>query len=152
MSGGRFRIEEVAPLTPEVAWARLWDLQRHSEVIPLTRVSADAPATALAHGVEFCGRTGLGPLGFDDRMRVAEWSPPTHGVPGRAVVEKTGRILGGRIEVEVVAEGSDSRVVWQQQLVLPWLPSPLRVVEKVAALLAAPGYRRVIRRLLTDHA
>lgn len=152
MSGAHFRIELVAPLAPEIAWARLWDLQRHTEVIPLTRVTADAPATALAGDVEFCGRTGFGPFGFDDRMRVVEWDPPIRDSPGRALVEKTGRVLGGRIEVAVTSEGSGSRVLWLQQLTLPWLPSPMRPLERMAALLAAPGYRQVIRRLLVDHA
>lgn len=145
-----FRIDVESTLSSETAWERLWDLQRHSVVIPLTTVTLDPPATALAQDVEFRGRTGLGPLGFDDTMRVTHWQPPSDGSPGRAVMEKTSRVLGGRIEVDIIGAGSGSRVSWHQELRLPWLPSPLRALERVAAMLAAPGYRQVIRRLLAS--
>lgn len=150
MSRASFLVDLEVPLDPEIVWSRLWDLQRHTEVIPLTTVTPDPPATVLADGVEFRGRTGIGPIGFDDTMRVTRWDPPSTTGPGRAVVEKTSGVLGGRIEVEVTDVGPGSRVVWRQELRLPWLPAPLRILESVAARLAAPGYRQVIRRLLAN--
>ena len=150
MSGAGFVVDVGTPLPPEVVWARLWDLQRHTEVIPLTTVTTVPAGAALRSGVEFCGRTGLGPLGFDDTMRVTQWRPPTGNDHGLAVVEKTGRVLGGRIRAEVTRDGSGSRIRWRQDLRLPWLPASLRPLESVAARLAAPGYRQVITRLLTS--
>lgn len=157
-----FVIDVETDLPPAVAWERLWDLDRHTATIPLTRVTVDAPATQLGEGVGFTGRTALGPLGFDDTMRVEVWRPPgpqptapqatAPGAPGRAVVVKTGRLLGGRIEVELVppsaGNGRGSAVRWRQEVRLPWLPRPLRWIEAVGARIAAPGYRWVLCRLL----
>lgn len=140
------RLESEHP--PAVAWARIWDLERHTATIPLTRVALDAPAVELAEGAGFTGRTALGPLGFDDTMRVAQWRPATQDEGGVAVVDKTGRLLGGRIEVEVTPSGVGSEVIWRQRVRLPWLPAVLRPLESLAALAAAPGYRLVLRRLL----
>lgn len=148
MSRARFRIDLEVALAPEVAWARLWDLERHSEVIPLTRVSADPPAHVLAQAVEFRGRTGVGPLVFDDTMRVDQWRPPVDDEGGHAVVGKTGRLLGGRIVVDVDPVATGSRVTWCQSMSLPWLPTRLQWLESIAARAAAPGYRMVLRRLL----
>lgn len=125
------------------AWARLWDLDRHTDVIPLTTVTPHPPATRLGTGVCFTGRTALGPLGFDDVMRVETWAPPES-----ATVVKVGRVVGGRIEVTVAPLRHGSRVVWRQTVQLPWLPARLRWAEALAARVMAPGYRQVIRTLL----
>lgn len=133
---------------PAETWARLWDLDAHTRVIPLTTVTAHPPATLLGPGVGFTGRTALGPLGFDDVMRVVEWSPPSEAGSGRAVVDKLGRVVGGRIEVTVASRRRGSLVTWRQTVRLPWLPARLRSVESLAARVVAPGYRWVIRTLL----
>lgn len=144
-----FVVRLESDLAPAVAWERMWDLDRHTTAIPFTRVGLDPPATALAVGAGFTGRTAFGRVGFDDTMRIEEWCPPTGAEPGRAVVVKTGRLLGGRIEVGVDPAGSGgTRITWRQRVALPWLPGPLRRLEWVAARLAAPGYRRVLRTLL----
>lgn len=145
---GEFVVRVDTPLAPAQAWARLWDLDAHTAVIPLTTVSLRGGATALATGVEFCGRTGIGPVGVDDPMRVLVWEPPS-ATAGRAVVAKTGNVIGGRIEATAapVADGG-TRITWRQQVELPWLPSPVSGVESLAAGVAAPGYRMVLHRLL----
>lgn len=141
-------VQMETELEPHVAWARLWDLDQHTAVIPLTTVTLDAPALALAAGAGFTGRTALGPVGFDDTMRVVVWEPPTTG-EGRAVVAKSGALIGGRIEVIVVPFiGGGAQITWRQDVQLPWLPSRLSRLEDAAARLAAPGYRRVLRTLL----
>jgi carbon monoxide dehydrogenase subunit G len=143
-----FVVQVETHLEPRDAWARLWDLDRHTAVIPLTTVALVAPAVALAEGVDFVGRTAIGPLGFDDTMQVRAWDPPTPG-EGRALVEKTGSLVGGRIEVTVApSRGGGAQITWRQDVELPWLPSPLSWVERLAARVAAPGYRRVLRTLL----
>ena len=128
---------------PAETWARLWDLDRHTAVIPLTTVTPHPPATRLGAGAGFTGRTALGPLGFDDVMRVETWAPPES-----ATVVKVGRVVGGRIEVTVAPLRHGSRVVWRQTVQLPWLPARLRWVEALAARVVAPGYRQAIRTLL----
>lgn len=146
---GEFVLRVDTPLAPDQAWARVWDLGRHTEVIPLTRVALDPPAAELRAGAGITARTALGPLALDDTMRVDEWRPPADDTAGRAVVAKTGRAIGGHIEVTFgpVPDGG-TRITWRQQLELPWLPSPLAWLERGAAVLAAPGYRRVLRALL----
>lgn len=145
---GEFVVVVETPLTPAQAWARVWDLERHTAVIPLTTVTIHPPATALAAGARFCGRTTLGPIGFDDPMQVLVWEPPTTG-GGRAVVAKTGTVIGGRIEVTFAPDtGGGTRITWRQHVELPWLPSPLSWLEHPAARLVAPGYRMVFNRLL----
>lgn len=146
MSGFVVRVE--TELEPQAAWARLWDLERHTAVIPLTTVALDPPAVALAAGVGFTGRTHLGPVGFDDTMRVDGWVPPVGDSGGLAVVVKTSRLLGGRIEVAVATVATGSTIVWRQSVRLPWLPPSLRWLEALAARVAAPGYRMVLRRLV----
>ena len=96
----------------------------------------------------FTGRTAIGPLGFDDTMRIVQWRPPTDDVGGAAVVDKVGRLLGGRIEVEVTPFAAGSRIMWRQRVRLPWLPSRWTWVDGLAARVAAPGYRTVLQRLL----
>lgn len=143
-----FVVQVETEQPPVAAWERIWDLDRHTEVIPLTVVALEPPATALAEGAGFAGRTALGPLAFDDTMRVEVWSPPTEGGVGHAMVVKTSRLLGGRIEVEVAPVADGSRTTWRQSVVLSRLPVPLRRLEGLVARLAAPGYRLVLRRLL----
>lgn len=143
-----FIIRHESRHPPARAWAQLWDLDRHTQVIPLTTVTLDLPATELAEGSRFTGRTALGPLAFDDTMTVMEWHPPTADEGGHAVVEKTSRLLGGRIDVVVAPAAFGSVITWRQSVVLSWLPSPLRRLESLAARVAAPGYRTVLRRLL----
>ena len=143
-----FIIRHESRHPPARAWAQLWDLDRHTQVIPLTTVTLDLPATELTEGAGFTGRTALGPLGFDDTMTVTEWHPPTADEGGHALVVKTSRLLGGQIDVVVEPAAGGSAITWRQGVVLPWLPSPLRWLEGLAARVAAPGYRTVLRRLL----
>lgn len=146
MSEFVIRLESEHP--PAVAWARMWDLERHTATIPLTRVALDAPAVELAEGAGFTGRTSLGPLGFDDTMRVLVWEPPSAS-GGRAVVTKTGAVIAGRIEATFAPSGGGkTQITWRQDVQLPWLPSRLSWAEGLAARVAAPGYRRVLRTLL----
>jgi carbon monoxide dehydrogenase subunit G len=130
-----FELELHAPDPPDVVWARLWDLDRHTAAVPLTRVTGRAGADG-----RFVARTSVGPLGFDDVMVVRTWDPPR-----RAVVDKVGRVITGGIEVDLVPVGAGTRVRWQQGYAVPLLP------DRVAAL-AAPvvrrGYRRALARIV----
>lgn len=144
----QFVVQVETELEPQVAWARLWDLDRHTVVIPLTTVALDPPALAMAAGAGFTGRTGIGRFGFDDTMRVDVWEPPATG-EGRAVMTKTGSLIGGQIVVSFAPSGGGkTQITWRQDVELPWLPSRLSVLERIAARVAAPGYRWVLRTLL----
>ena len=149
LPAGEFVVRVAVPITPAHAWSRVWDLDRQTEVIPLTVVSLQPPASEPAAGAAFCGRTALGPLGFDDPMTIQVWEPPPT-APGRVLVEKTGRAVGGRIEMTFDAVAGGTVVTWRQRVELPWLPAPMAALEQVLARLVAPGYRAVLRRLLAE--
>ncbi|MDX3259916.1 SRPBCC family protein [Streptomyces sp. NPDC093228] len=111
-------VERVTRLTVDQAWRRLTDWPRHGAVVPLTRVSVLTPQPT-AEGTVFVARTGLGPLTFDDPMRVARWRPPT-----LCRLVKQGRLVTGWAEIEVHPLGTEgSRVVWREDLAVRLLPA-----------------------------
>ena len=140
---------------PEQVWARLWDLDRHTSAIPLTTVAADlatsgerdaaaAPSpSGLRQDARFTARTALGPVGFDDDMVVRAWDPPR-----RAVIDKVGRVLTGRIEVHLRPAGPDTQLRWAQTFGAGL--GTLRVPGAVAGLAARPvraAYRQALVRI-----
>lgn len=112
-----FRLERVAPLPAEQAWLRLTDWPRHTDVVPLTRVTVlTPPPTAV--GTVFVARSGVGPLAFDDTMEVVAWRPPT-----LCRLAKRGRVVTGWAEIEVHPHGAErSHVVWRADLSVSLLP------------------------------
>ena len=134
-----FEVHLLVPGPPEQVWARLWDLDRHTAAVPLTTVSAGASSPVLREGARFTARTALGPVRIDDDMLVRSWEPPRH-----AVVDKVGRLLSGRIEVHLRAEGADTRLRWTQTFGAAW------VHDALAGWAARPvraAYRRTLVRI-----
>ncbi|MFX0539654.1 hypothetical protein ACQBAT_01610 [Ornithinimicrobium sp. Y1847] len=123
---------------PAQVWERLWDLDRHTAAIPLTETTSTSGP--LGAGATFVARTGLGTLGFDDRMVVRRWEPPRH-----AVIEKVGRILTGRIEVTLDPAGPDrTELRWRQRYGVSHLPDRLAGLARPAV---AAAYRGALRRI-----
>ncbi len=131
----RFSIDLIVPGEPADVWRRLWDLDRHTAAVPLTT----ATGGPLGPGVRFRGRTGVGPLGFDDVMVVRGWEEPRH-----AVVDKVGPVLRGTIEatLEPVRDGTLLR--WRQSFGATFLPD--RVVA-LAGPVVRTGYLGALRRI-----
>ncbi len=108
--------------------AQVWDLlvdwHRHAGWVPLTSMRVDENG---GHGVgsTFVGRTAIGPVGFDDVMRVAAWRPPDGEAPGRLRVEHVGRVVGGEAGLEVRPVTPDRCTVtwWEDMRLLPGLPA-----------------------------
>ena len=69
-----FIIELICDAPPDDVLRRVLDLRAHSRVIPLTRVTPEVAADQLAVGTVFVARTSVGPVGFDDPMRVDQLS------------------------------------------------------------------------------
>ena len=143
----RFRIQIDTPLPPGEAWDRLLDLTAHDVVIPLTDLREGAvPARAIADGHGFLAWTGIGPVGFHDPMTVTSIEHPSGDAgAGRARIVKTGRAVGGEVEIRVEPAPGGSRIVWDQDWRLPWAP---RLADALSAPPARLGYRYVIGRLL----
>ncbi len=109
-------IEVKAPV--ERVWARITHWPAHGRWIPLTtvRVTSAEPAGV---GATFVGRTGLGPLAFDDPMEIVEWTPPVDGRPGYVRVDKHGRLVLGWAGFEVApaaGDGSRTQVRWTEDV------------------------------------
>lgn len=134
----RFVLRLGVEAPPDQAWRRLWDLDRHTGAVPLTTV-ATAGGAPLGAGTSFTARTVLGPVAVDDVMVVREWRPPH-----RAVVAKTGRLLGGTITAELHGEGPATVLRWEQEYTVRGLPGP---VSALAVPLVRAGYARTLRRI-----
>ena len=105
----------VAAPVPEV-WAAITDWPSHSAWIPLTRVSL-LSARPDGIGAEFVGRSGVGPLAFDDPMVVTDWSPPDPaGGGGYCRVRKTGSLLSGSASFRVEAAPGGSSLWWEEDV------------------------------------
>lgn len=129
------------PGRPEEAWGRLWDVDRHTRAVPLTRVSTH-DHQPLGWGQVFTARTRLGPFAIDDVMVVRSWEPPV-----AAVVEKVGSWLGGRIEVTLEPSPPGTILTWEQDFTARGLP---RAVARLVCPLVERGYARSLRAILAD--
>lgn len=131
-----FEIRLAIPGHPDQVWKRLWDLRRHTAAVPFTVVSGGP----LGPGVQFVGRTGLGPLQVDDVMTVREWEPPR-----RCVVEKIGSPLRGRIEATLHPLGGGRTLLrWRQSYAVRRLPDRLTCLTRP---LVRAGYAVALRRI-----
>lgn len=148
-----FTLQVDSPRTVADAWARLVDWKEHGAVAPLTkvavtggpaRVDSDVPTV----GEEFIARSGIGPLSFDDVMRVTavEASLPSR----RIEIEKVGRLLKGTVCIDFVpADKGGTSVVWTQDFQVALLPKFLnRLIGPVLSMAVAPGYRSAVKKLV----
>jgi hypothetical protein len=143
---GVFLVVVDVDLAAGEAWRRVLDLRMHSRVIPLTTVTGDAlSADELGRGSRFVARTALGPMGFDDPMVVDDIREPAGGGAGVARIHKEGKVIRGWIELRVTPLASGSRVEWDQDIRVRWVPT---LLEPVAAQVARAAYGTAIRRLL----
>ncbi|MEV1077449.1 SRPBCC family protein [Streptomyces sp. NPDC050211] len=141
-----FLLERTAPLPLPEAWRRLTEWPRHSEVVPLTRVTVVTPPPT-GEGTVFVARSGLGPLAFDDRMEVTVWHPPGDETPGLCRLEKRGRVITGWAELEVrLGPGGRARVVWREELGVRLVPGVFDpVVERAARYVFGRAVNRLLR-------
>ncbi|UBU18687.1 SRPBCC family protein [Nonomuraea gerenzanensis] len=126
------------PAPPEQVFALMTDWSRHQEWMFMTtarRVGED--------GLE--AYTGMRPFGFLDTMTITHWEPPT-----LVRVTHTGRVVRGRGAFRVRPHPGGSRVVWAEELELPFgvvgrAAWPL--VRPIAAAFARHCLRRLARLL-----
>lgn len=125
---------EVAAPAP-VVWNRVVDWPAHGRWVPLTRVRV-LTSRPGGVGARFVGRTGLGPLGFDDPMEVVEWTVPSTDRPGVCDVVKQGRVVLGRARFEVAPTSSGTTTVrWTEDIEL----APVRLTRPFGRLVALGG-------------
>jgi hypothetical protein len=139
---------ELPGVAADAAWQLVTDWPAHSRWIPLTTVSIDADGPAsFGLGCRFTGRTGLGPIGFDDPMTVSEWQPPTDRTAGRCRVVKRGRWLAGWAEIEVSPTAAGCRLVWTEDVRPRWTP---RAADPLVARIGTVLFDRTLRRVAAE--
>jgi len=130
-------------------WARITDWPAHGRWIPFTtvRLTGDRPDGV---GAGFVGRTGFGPISFDDSMRIVEWCPPVAGRPGHCRVEKCGRVVLGWAAFDVLsAPEGGTAVRWTEEVRL----APVRLTWPADGLIARAGrfgLARVLRSMARE--
>jgi carbon monoxide dehydrogenase subunit G len=132
----RIAAEVTVDAGPELIWRTAVDWPRQHEWIWGTRVSG-----GHGTGAKVIGRTGIGPIGFTDRMVITEWDPPR-----RCVLRHTGRVVRGTGTFEIAPRGSRSEFRWIEQIQLP-VPPPVGVLAGRAIVpIAEWGLRSSLRR------
>lgn len=141
----RFELTVRAARPAGDCFAHLTDWDAHSAAIPLTRLRHSGRPRV---GQEFVARTGVGPLGFDDPMRVELLRPPAGDrvgdLPGVVEVTKRGRVVAGRVRWTVAPATRGSVVTWSQELLIPWLPGWL---DPLVGLVGRAAYGAGLTRL-----
>ena len=137
-----FTIHRRTAVGAEAAWAAVTDLAAHTAHVPLTDVEVRGDGLAL--GTEVVAVTRLGPLAAADRMLVTALEP------GRRLrLVKTGWLLRGWADIEVVASGQGSEVRWSEEL---WLPGLRRLTRPLGDRLGPLLFGRVVDGLLAGAA
>jgi len=146
---GSFTVRREVAASAEQVWNRLVDWPAHGRWVPLTtvRVTSAGPAGV---GTTFVGRTGVGPVGFDDPMTVTRWQPPDEGREGRCTVRKTGRVVLGDADVTVRPLGpARCTVKWTETADVAGLRR-LPLAGRVTARVGALAFSRVLARMAAE--
>jgi carbon monoxide dehydrogenase subunit G len=108
-------------------WSSLVDWDLHGEWMLFTHASG---GSAVGETIE--AFTGIGRVGFLDRMTIVVWEPPH-----RAVVRHTGRVVRGSGAFEVrESSAGRSQVVWSE-----WIDLPLGALGRAGWPLVRPLVR-----------
>jgi len=137
-------------------WQLVTDWPSHSRWVPLTTVSVLGGGDGRGVGTRFVGRTGLGPIGFDDPMVVTGFVAPAGDevgdAAGRCDVDKLGGVVRGTAWFEVQPLGSARcRITWGEDVDI----APRALTGLLRPLVEAggrQGLRSVLRAFARDAA
>jgi hypothetical protein len=146
---GTFTVRREVAASADDVWNRLVDWPAHGRWVPLTTVritSAGEPGV----GTTFVGRTGVGPVGFDDPMTVTRWEPPATGRDGRCTVRKTGRVVLGSADLNVTSLGDRRCTVrWTETADVAGLRR-LPLAGRATSLVGGFAFRRMLARMAAE--
>ncbi len=146
---GSFTVRREVAAPAEAVWASLVHWPNHGRWVPLTRVVTTSPSP-VGVGAKFVGRTGIGPLAFDDSMVVTGWQPPSEGRPGQCEIHKTGRVVLGDASFIVTTLGEGRCVVqWSETIQIAGLRR-LPLAGRVNDLVGRLAFAAVLRRLAAE--
>jgi hypothetical protein len=137
-------------LDAEVAavWSLITDWPAHGRWIPFTKVSIDADSPVQSGlGTRFTGRSGIGPVAFDDPMTVTQWDPPQGNDPGRCRIVKHGKWVQGWAEIEVARVAGRAELSWTEEARPRWTP---RFADPVVARLGKVLFGGTLRRMAAE--
>ena len=143
-------VSRVLVRAPAAAvWERLLDWPAHGRWIPLTRVRR-LPGPVAAVGERFSGRTGIGPLAFEDPMEVVLREAPAPGRAGRCDGVKHGRLVlgGARLVVRDVGGGTCA-VEWEESVGLP-VPAATRLLAPLLRAGSALAFGRLLAAMARE--
>ncbi|MFC5828964.1 SRPBCC family protein [Nonomuraea insulae] len=126
------------PAPPERVFALITDWPRHREWMFMTTARLVSEGQVQAY-------TGIWPFGFLDTMTITHWQPPT-----LVRTTHTGRVVRGRGAIRVRADGEGSRVVWAEELILPFGPlgrAAWPLIRPLAVAFARHSLRKLARLL-----
>lgn len=113
----RFSADREVDATAARTWDLITDWSAHGRWVPLTTMTVREDTGGV--GTVFVGRSGAGPLAFDDVMEVVRWEPPTATRAGTAGIAHRGRVVLGTAEVQVVPlPGDRCRLRWTEDLAI----------------------------------
>jgi carbon monoxide dehydrogenase subunit G len=146
---GAFTVRREVAAPAEQVWSRLVDWPAHGRWVPLTVVRVTSSGEPGV-GTTFVGRTGIGPLGFDDPMTVTLWQPPAAGREGRCAVRKTGRVVLGSAELTVRPLGERRCAVqWTETAEIAGLRR-LPLMARISEVAGALAFRRMLARMAAE--
>ncbi|MEV4179530.1 SRPBCC family protein [Nonomuraea sp. NPDC049709] len=122
------------PAPPEQVFGLITDWPRHQEWMLMTTARRVGEVGLEAY-------TGVRPFGFLDTMTITHWQPPT-----LLRITHTGRVVRGRGAIRVLPQRGGSRVVWAEELELPF-GALGRAAWPLARPVAVALLRHCLRRL-----
>ena len=129
--------QRVAVAVPvELAWAALTGWQDQTGWMVLTKVTAEPGGHRVGERLD--AFTGIGAIGFHDRMEVTRWNPPR-----RVEVAHLGKVVRGTGIFEVRPAPGGAWLVWIEDLDLP-LGRP----GQLGFALLRPAFQLMLRRSL----
>jgi uncharacterized protein YndB with AHSA1/START domain len=144
----RFSASREVAADVEQVWRTVTDWSAHGRWVPLTTM--EVTRDTGGEGTTFVGRSGLGPLAFDDPMEVVRWDPPTASRAGTAGIAHRGRVILGHAEVQVVPlPGGRCRVRWTEEVSVV-SPRASRAVTYALALGGRLAFGRVLAQLARE--
>jgi uncharacterized protein YndB with AHSA1/START domain len=137
--------------SPKVVWDELVDWKGHEEWIPSTDVEVHNEGDESGIGAEFTAWSGPAPttsigrkLSLEDRMRVDELDYTEAASSGSCRVSKLGPVLTGWAAFTVEPMGSGTRMVWVEDVKVPYAP---QFLAPVFAKLGVAGFTFGMKRL-----
>lgn len=146
---GTFTVRRQVAAPAPTVWQAITHWPSHGRWVPLTTIRVTSPRPDGV-GATFVGRTGVGPLAFDDPMTVTRWEPPDGTQPGRCDLRKTGRVVLGGAQL-VVRPLGDARCAleWTERAEIPGVRR-LPLAGRVDALVGAAVFGYVLRRMARE--